>query len=83
MKKTTKKSSTVKVKGANLVAKVKAIIQKGNAKKITIKDKKGKTLLELPLTLGLAGAMIAHPLAVVGAIAAFVTECSVTVDKRA
>lgn len=75
MKKTTKKPS--------LTSKVKAIIQKGNAKKITIKDKKGRTLLELPLILGLAGAIIAPPLAVVGAIAAFVTECSITIDKRA
>ncbi|MBU4098920.1 DUF4342 domain-containing protein, partial [Patescibacteria group bacterium] len=45
------------------------------------KGKDGKTLVEIPLTVGVIGAVIAPVLAAVGAIAALVTECSITVER--
>jgi len=77
----TKKEETFKVNGEELLAKVKQLIKEGNVRRITIKDKEGETLVVLPLTVGVVGAVIAPVLAGVGAIAALVTECSITVER--
>ena len=69
------------VKGEDLLRKVKEIINEGNVRKITIKDKTGKELIVLPLTLGVVGAVFAPALAAVGAIAALIAECTITVEK--
>ncbi|MBP9719060.1 MAG: DUF4342 domain-containing protein [Candidatus Levybacteria bacterium] len=82
MAKKTKKE-TFKVNGEHLIGKVKEIIREGNVRRIIIKDKSGKTLVELPLTIGVVGVVLAPVLAAVGAIAALVTECSITVEKEA
>ncbi|OGM11885.1 hypothetical protein A2Z22_01480 [Candidatus Woesebacteria bacterium RBG_16_34_12] len=71
-----------KVKGEELLAKVKELIKKGNAREILIKDKKGRDLIVLPLTIGVVGAVLAPPLAAIGAIAALVTECTIVVKRR-
>jgi len=73
---------TFSVKGEELLQKVKEVIKEGNVRKITIKDKNGKTLVAVPLTLGVVGAVLAPVLAAVGAIAALVTECSITVERK-
>jgi hypothetical protein len=76
-----------KVNGQELVNKVKELIAEGNVRRIIINDKEGKTLVELPLTIGVVGAVFAPILAAVGAMAALVTECSIIVvrndDKKA
>ncbi len=71
-----------KVDGEQLLAKVKELIKEGNVRRIIIKDKAGKTLVELPLTIGVVGAVLAPPLAAVGAIAALVTECTILVVRE-
>ena len=80
--KTDPKTETFNVKGEDLLKKVKQLIHEGNIRKITVKSKDGKTIIELPLTLGVAGALIAPMLAAVGAVAALVTECSITVERK-
>lgn len=77
----TKREETFKVNGDILLKRVKELISEGNVRRITIKDKNGKELIVLPLTLGVVGAVIAPPLAAVGAIAALITECSITVER--
>jgi len=62
--------------------KVKELIHQGNIRKITITNKEGKTILVLPLTLGVVGAVLAPMLAAVGAIAALVTDCTITVERE-
>ena len=79
---TKKKEESFKVKGEQLLAQVKKIIQEGNVRKITIKDKKGNVLINIPLTIGIVGAVLAPVLAAVGAIAALVTECTVSVERK-
>lgn len=81
-KKTGPKTETFKVSGEELLKKVKELLHEGNIRRITIKDKKGKSIVEFPLTIGVAGALIAPALAAVGAIAALVTECSITVERK-
>jgi hypothetical protein len=74
-----------RVDGEQLLDKVRDLVRQGNIRRIIIKNKEGKSLLELPLTAGLAGAtalaVFAPVLAAVGAIAALVTECSVVVER--
>ncbi|MBI4089294.1 MAG: DUF4342 domain-containing protein [Candidatus Levybacteria bacterium] len=72
---------TFKVKGEDLLKRVKKLIKEGNIRKITIKDKSGKTLVVFPLTIGVVGAVLAPVLAAVGAIAALLTECTISVEK--
>ena len=71
-----------KVSGEHLMDKVKELIKEGNARRIIIKNDKGETLIELPLTLGAVGAIIAPMLAAVGAVAALVSNCTIVVEKR-
>lgn len=77
-----KKEETFKVTGENLVKKVKELIKEGNVRKITIKDKQGKTLVVFPLTIGVVGAVIAPVLAAIGALAALITECTISVERE-
>lgn len=76
-----KTEETFKVKGEQLLGKVKKLIQEGNVRRIIIKGKDGKILVEFPLTVGVIGVVIAPMLAAVGAIAALVTECTITVER--
>ncbi len=77
-----KKEQTFKVQGDELLKKVKEIVKEGNVRRLIIKDKEGKTLIELPLAVGLVGVVLAPVLAAVGAIAALVTECTITVERK-
>ncbi|OGH11912.1 MAG: hypothetical protein A2857_05670 [Candidatus Levybacteria bacterium RIFCSPHIGHO2_01_FULL_36_15] len=76
------KEETFKVEGEKLLSKVKALIKEGNVRKIIIKDKNGKTIIEFPLTIGVVGAVIAPVLAAVGAVAALISECTITVIRE-
>lgn len=70
-----------KVEGEKLLAKIKELIHEGNIRKVIIKDKEGKTMMEIPMTLGVVGALIAPQLAAIGAIAALLTEATVVIEK--
>ena len=69
------------VRGDDLVAKVKELVREGNVRRIIIKDDEGKTLIEVPLTLGVVGAVLLPVWAAIGAIAALVTKCSIVVER--
>lgn len=71
-----------KINGEDLLAKVKELIHEGDIRRIIIKNEDGKTLIEIPLTLGAVGIVLAPVLAAVGAIAALVSRCSIIVEKR-
>lgn len=70
------------IKGEDLIAKIKQLIAEGNVRRVIIKDKDGKILIEIPLTIGVVGIVLAPVLAAVGAIAALVTECSIIVERN-
>lgn len=69
-----------KIDGDRLIAEVKRLIAEGNVRRISIKQGE-HTIIELPLTVGVAGAILAPWLAAVGAIAALVTDCSIVVER--
>lgn len=70
--------------GNQLVGKVKQLIHEGNIRRIRIIHE-GKTILEIPLSIGAPvaaiGIMSAPVLAALGAFAALVTECTVEVER--
>ena len=70
-----------RVNGEELLAKIKDLVHQGNIRRIIIKDKDDKTLLEFPLTIGVVGAVLLPTLAAVGAIAALLTEATIVVEK--
>lgn len=69
------------IKGEDLLGKVKQLIADGNVRRLIIKDKDNKTIIEIPLTISLVGIVLAPVLAAVGAIAALVTECTILVER--
>lgn len=69
-------------RGEHLLARVKELIQEGNIRRIIIRNGEGKTIVEVPLTIGVVGAALAPPLAAIGAIAALVTDCSIEVERQ-
>jgi hypothetical protein len=71
-----------KINGENLLKKIKEIIAEGNIRKISIHDKEGKEIMNFPLTVGVVGALVAPALAAIGAVAALVGECTITVEKE-
>ncbi|AHB42732.1 hypothetical protein RAAC3_TM7C00001G0894 [Candidatus Saccharibacteria bacterium RAAC3_TM7_1] len=79
---TKQRTEEFKVSGEDLLKKVKDIINEGNVRRITVKNKEGKSIVELPLTIGVVGAALAPLLAAVGAIAALVTECTIVVERN-
>lgn len=69
------------VNGENLLKKIKEIIADGNVTKISISDKSGKEIMSFPVTIGVVGVVFAPIFAAVGALAALLTECKITVEK--
>lgn len=77
-----KTKNEFKVKGEELLKKIKELIHEGNVRKIIIKNEEGKTYLEIPVTIGVVGAIIAPVLAAVGAIAALAANFKIEIIKR-
>ena len=70
-----------KVHSRDLVDKIKALIHEGNVRRIILKDEKGQTFLEIPLTVAAVGAIAAPILAAVGALAALVAHFTLVVER--
>jgi Domain of unknown function (DUF4342) len=71
---------TVKVEGGQLIDRVKQLIHEGNVRHVIIKQGE-QAVVEFPLTIGVAGALLAPQLALLGAIAALITNCSIDVER--
>lgn len=69
------------VRGEDLVAKVKEIAHEGNIRRIIIKNEEGKTLIEVPLTIGVIGALLLPVWAAIGAIAALAANFTIAVER--
>ncbi len=71
-----------KVSGAALLETIKQLLHESNIRRVIIKNDEGKTLMEIPLTLGVVGVLLLPTLAAIGAIAALVTDCTIVVEKE-
>ena len=75
------RSQEFTINGDEVVAKVKELIHEGNIRRLIIKNEDGRTMLEVPLTLGLVGAALLPVLAAIGAAAAIATRCTIVVER--
>lgn len=82
MASTKRSSEEFTINGESLFAKVKELVQEGNIRRIIIKNERGETLIELPVTVAAVGALLVPVLAAVGTIAALVTKCTIVVERR-
>jgi hypothetical protein len=71
-----------KISADDLVKKVKELIHEGNVRRILIKDEKGKTLIDIPVTIGIVGTILAPWLAALGVIGAIATNCIIIVERE-
>ena len=76
-----RKREQFRVPGDQLVSKLKELIREGNVRHIVIKNDEGRTLIEVPLSLGVVGAVLLPVWAAIGAIAAVVTKCSIEIER--
>lgn len=74
-----------KIKGDDLVARIKDLVHQGNIRRILVKNEEGVTLIEIPLTVGVVGGVISAAffpvLAAVGAIGAMVAHLTLVIEK--
>ncbi len=71
----------IKVTGEALLSTVKEIVHEGNIRRITIKNDEGHVLIEVPLTIGVIGAILLPVWAALGAIAALAANLTIVVEK--
>ena len=71
-----------KVSGDGLLAKIKELVHQGNIRRITIKNDEGKRLLEIPLTIGVAGAVLLPVWVAIGAVAALAADYTIEVERE-
>lgn len=69
------------VQGDMLVAKIKELLHEGNIRRISIRNEEGRTLIDIPLTLGVVGVILAPQLAAIGALAALLTHATVVIER--
>lgn len=70
------------VSAEDLIKRVKELIHEGNITRIMVKNEEGKTLLEMPATVGVIGAILAPWMAALGVVAALATRCTIVVERR-
>jgi hypothetical protein len=78
---TTTSTEKLDVKGGQLVAKVKELVHEGNVRRIVIKDSRGRTAMEVPVTLGVVGFLVAPTMAAIAALAALAADYSLEVER--
>jgi hypothetical protein len=72
----------IRVRGEELMGKVRELIHEGNARRIIVIGDDGTTLLEIPLTAGIVGTVMAPALVAVGAIAALANNYTLLIEAR-
>jgi hypothetical protein len=71
-----------KVAGEKVISTIKKLIREGNVRHVVIKNDEGRTLIEFPVSIGVAGAVLLPVWAAVGAIAAIVTQCTIEIERE-
>lgn len=83
MSESTSRSEEFQFSGDTLLAKIKDILREGNIRRVVIKNEDGRVLIDIPLTIGVVGTLLAPQLAAIGAIAALVLKGSIVIEKEA
>jgi hypothetical protein len=70
-----------KVTGEKLLQTVKRLVHEGNVRRIIIKDESERTIIEIPLTIGVVGALLLPALVAIGAIAALAADLTLEIER--
>ncbi len=70
-----------KLSGDSVLSKIKELVHEGNVHRVTIKNDDGHTLIEIPLTIGVVGALLLPVWAAIGAIAALAASLTIVVER--
>jgi hypothetical protein len=70
----------LQVMGEQLLTRIKELVHEGNVRRIIIKHE-GNTILEIPLTFGIAGVLLAPVWAAIGVLGALLAQCSIEVVR--
>ena len=73
----------IKVTGGKLKSKLKEVVREGNVRRIVIRNASGRTLLDMPLNAGIAGAVLAPFWLAVGSIVALAKEFTIVIERDA
>jgi Domain of unknown function (DUF4342) len=70
-----------KLKGESVLAKIKELVHEGNVRRIILKNDEGRTLIEIPLTIGVIGALLLPAWAAIGAVAALAADLTIVIER--
>lgn len=70
------------VSADKLIERIKGLIHEGNIHRITVRNEEGEKMLEIPITAGAIGVLLAPYLAALGVIAAFTTRCTISIERK-
>ena len=76
------RSEEFQFSGDSLLSKIKEVVRAGNVRRVLIKNEDGRVLIDVPLTIGVVGTLLAPQLAAIGAIAALVLKGSIVIEKE-
>ena len=77
-----KKTEEFSVNADQVVEKVKELVNEGNVRRVIIKNEKGESVMEFPVTLGVVGAVLLPMFAALGAAVALMAKCTIVVERR-
>jgi len=77
----TTSTEKIDVKGGHLAAKVKELVHEGNVRRIIIKNSDGQIVMDVPVTVGVVGLLVAPTMAAIGALAALAADYSIEVER--
>jgi hypothetical protein len=70
-----------KIDGRSLMGKLEDLLHEGNVRRVTVKNRDGKALLDMPLTVGVVGAALAPAAAAIGAVLALAAEYTLAIER--
>lgn len=76
------RSQEFQFSGDTLLAKIRELLHEGNVRRVIIKNDDGRVLIDIPLTIGVVGTLLAPQLAAIGAIAALVMRGTIVIEKE-
>ncbi len=71
----------IQVLGRELADKLHVLLHEGNVRRVIVKDKRGRTFAELPISVAAVGAIAAPLVAVLGTISAMVAQFTIVIER--
>jgi hypothetical protein len=71
----------IKVAGDQVLSVVRTVLHEGNVRRLIIRNEKDQVLIELPITVGVVGVLLAPVAAALGAVAALVAHCTIEIER--